>query len=68
MCECVCVCFWMLNTQLVFGWQLVVVQASTHRGVCVLYERVSPYTTSYIHANILPLLRLCLGMCLQLSV
>lgn len=34
---CVCVCFGMLITQLVFRWQLAVVQASTHRGVCVLY-------------------------------
>lgn len=48
LCVCVCVhvCFGMLSAQLVFWWQLVLLQALTHRGVCVC---VCVYFISVVH-------------------
>lgn len=38
----VCVCFGVLSTHVVFGWQLAVVQDSTHCGVCAFHSSRPP--------------------------
>lgn len=46
MCACVRLCFGVLSTHAVFGWQLAVVQDSTHCGVCAFHSRALQHFAS----------------------